>query len=167
MSGIDTRLNIYADVCIFIHMTPIRTRATADKQYLFGRTRSRSRWWIGVSIILFVLSYSFWYYIRVSSIPYDVDISPIVIVEIGFVLAFISAVFHAYSNDGLFISWLLVFFPVAGATLDRIGVGMISPTPLETVGFGIGIAAVIAFVFGTVGFLLGVGVRRLSDRILG
>lgn len=81
-----------------------------------------------------------------------------------------AAAIQAYYNDGLLVSWLVVFAPVAVFALGVFGVGPV-PAELEqiagTIGYPVIIGGVGALVLGTVGFVLGAGARRIHSRIIG
>ncbi len=111
-----------------------------------------------MAVALFVLSYVLWRFPRLSEAAYDLGVDVIVG---GFVLAFASAALYAYANEGIVGCWLLVSLPVLGATLNRVGVGLTSATPLELYGLAVAIAVLAGVALGTAGFLFGTGLRRL------
>ncbi|MFC7156182.1 hypothetical protein ACFQPA_12085 [Halomarina halobia] len=115
-----------------------------------------------IAITLLIFAYLFWAIEGVSSAAYD--LSPIDVIGGGLALLLLLATIQAYYNDGLLISWLLVFLPVFGTALSGVGVGLIRPTPMKSFGLAIGIALFAALTLGTVGFLLGTAIRRGFKR---
>lgn len=79
-----------------------------------------------------------------------------------------AAAIQAYYNDGLLVSWLVVFAPIAGFGLGLIGNGLAADglhTLAGTIGYAVILGTVAAVVLGTSGFLIGAGGRRLVSWI--
>lgn len=89
------------------------------------------------------------------------DPFPVDVIGGGFVLLGLVAAVYALQNQGLFISWLLVFLPVFGATLSFVGVGLQSPAPGEQIVLILTIPLVSALLLGTGGYLLGRGIQHI------
>jgi DNA-binding transcriptional ArsR family regulator len=136
---------------------------------LIGRNRTLSRrvtiGIIGGSAVLAVL----WLILYTLDIPVP-SIGPLH-PAVWFSLVLVGAAFfQAYSNDGLLVSWLVVFGPVTAIGLGFIGLG----SPVNAVGrlpgiigYPIILGSVGALVLGTTGFLIGAVARRLVTRIAG
>lgn len=114
-----------------------------------------------LGVVLFIVTYLFWRLPGVSDTAYDV--LPVDVIGGGFALVFLVAAVHAARNRGLLISWLLVFLPVLGATMNFVGVGLQSPTPGEQITFIVAIPLAAALVLGTAGYLLGRGVAHILE----
>lgn len=84
----------------------------------------------------------------------------------------VSAAVQAYHNDGLLVSWLLVFAPVAVVGLGVFGIGLAGEDVANiagAIGYPVILGAVAALVLGTGGFVVGAGARRaiaLGSRIV-
>ncbi|MDZ7702520.1 MAG: helix-turn-helix domain-containing protein [Halobacteriales archaeon] len=69
---------------------------------------------------------------------------------------------HAYVNDGLVVSWAVVFLPLLALGLASIGLGLAGQGLAQlpgAIGYPVLLASVGALVLGTVGFVAGVGLR--------
>ena len=124
---------------------------------LYGRDKSITAWSLAISGLLFVISYLFWRLPGISDSAYD--FLPVDVIGGGFAALLIIATLQAYFNEGLPISWLLVFLPAFGATVNFVGVGLQSGDPLTEIGLIIGLPVVIALVLGTAGFFVGRSTR--------
>jgi hypothetical protein len=74
------------------------------------------------------------------------------------------AAIQAYYNDGLLVSWVVVFAPLASVGFLSIGTGLAGGSMLSVVGivgYSVIIGTVGALVLGTGGFLLGASGRRV------
>jgi DNA-binding transcriptional ArsR family regulator len=74
------------------------------------------------------------------------------------------AAVQAYDNDGLLVSWLVVFTPVALLAFGVVGIGLAGEGIDHVVGviaYPVVVGGVGALLLGTVGFVLGAGTRRL------
>lgn len=119
-------------------------------RYLYGDDLTVSRRWVGASAILFIVSYVFWWVPGLSELGYN--LLPIDVIGGGIGLIFLLALYQAYSNDGLFLCWLLIFAPVLGATLNHVGVGLTSMSPLIAYSLSVVISLLTAVGLGTVAF---------------
>lgn len=70
---------------------------------------------------------------------------------------------QSYSNGGIAMSWLLAFGAIVGVILNYGGIGLTGggPSVPELVGFALIGGLFGAAIFGTVGFGLGVAIRRV------
>ncbi|PSP54722.1 hypothetical protein BRC82_09315 [Halobacteriales archaeon QS_1_67_19] len=77
-----------------------------------------------------------------------------------------TAMWPAYRNEGLLASWLLLFGPFFGAMLtDEVLVGRLTGSGLLVDGVLVLLGTfVLAVALGTVGFVLGSGLRRASEN---
>lgn len=112
-----------------------------------------------LGVVLFVVSYLFWRLPGVSDAAYDV--LPVDVIGGGLALVFLVSAAHAAQNQGLLVSWLLVFLPVLGATMNFVGVGLQSPNPGEQIAFILAIPLATALLLGTAGYLIGRGVAHV------
>lgn len=67
---------------------------------------------------------------------------------------------QAYYNDGVVLSWTVVFAPTYAFVLHAFAMGSLEPLVVD-VFYAAQVAAVVALLVGTGGFLLGAGARRL------
>lgn len=75
------------------------------------------------------------------------------------------AMWPAYRNAGLLVSWGLIFGPMFGAILtDYVMDGISGSGPLVDATFAFLLALILALILGTGGFVLGTGLRRLVTR---
>lgn len=132
---------------------------TVPRQLVYGRDEHATRRGLVLGVVLFVLSYLFWRLPGVSDTAYDV--LPVDVIGGGFALVVLVAAVHAARNRGLLVSWLLVFLPVLGATMNFVGVGLQSPTPGEQIMFIVAIPLAAALLLGTAGYLVGRGVAHV------
>lgn len=132
---------------------------TVPRQFVYGRDERATRLGLVLGVVLFVVSYLFWRLPGVSDTAYDV--LPVDVIGGGFALVFGIAAVHAARNRGLLVSWLLVFLPVLGATMNFVGVGLQSPTPGEQIMFIVAIPLAAALLLGTAGYLVGRGVAHI------
>ena len=126
---------------------------------LYGRNGAATKGGLVLAGLLFVLSYLFWRLPGVSEAAYD--LLPVDVIGGGIVVLLLLAAAHAYLNDGLIVSWLLVFGSLLGATLNRVGVGLTSSDPLAVLALSAGLPLGGAVIIGTSGHLVGVGLRML------
>jgi hypothetical protein len=75
------------------------------------------------------------------------------------------AAFYAVRNSGLLVCWALAFAPLFGVFLALQLGATLEPAPSRPVLFALGSAALFSTPVGTVGFLLGVGTRRVRRRL--
>lgn len=132
---------------------------TISPRLLYGRDRVATKGGLVLAGLLFVVSYLFWRLPDVSEAAYD--LLPVDVIGGGIVLLVLVVAAHASLNDGLIVSWLLVFFPLLGATLNLVGVGLTSSDPLAVVALSVGIPLGGAFIIGTGGHLVGAGLRYI------
>lgn len=86
------------------------------------------------------------------------EASVVAFVLVGFAAA------NAYHNDGLLVSWVLVFAPLFAAFLTGfMGTLGVEVTAVEFIGAAAGFALLFAGILGTAGFLLGAVSRRAVD----
>jgi hypothetical protein len=130
-----------------------------SNRILYGRDRGKTRLGLLLGGLLFLSSYLFWGFPGVSEAAYD--LFPIDVIGGGLALLVLVAGGYASQNDGVLISWLLVFLPVLGATLHFAGVGLQTPDSGEQIAFILAIPLVSALLLGTGGYLLGRGIYRL------
>lgn len=79
-----------------------------------------------------------------------------------------AAAIQAYYNDGLVISWLIVFVPIAVFGLGIVGIGLAGEgldRIAGIIGYPVLIGIVGALVLGTGGFVLGAGLRRVVSQL--
>lgn len=133
---------------------------TASRQLVYGRDERKTKIGLVVGAVLFIGSYLLWRLPGVSETAYDV--LPVDVIGGGFALVLLVAAVHAASNRGLLVSWLLVFLPVFGASLNFVGVGLQSPALGERVALIVAIPLAAALLLGTAGYLLGRG----ADHVL-
>jgi|GEM_PF-2643580 len=133
--------------------------SAASRQLVYGREERKTKIGLVVGAVLFIGSYLFWRLPGVSDTAYDV--LPVDVIGGGFALLLLVAAVHAASNRGLLVSWLLVFLPVFGASLNFVGVGLQSPTLGEQVALIVAIPLAAALLLGTAGYLLGRGVEHI------
>lgn len=129
---------------------------------VYGREKTRTAWGVTIAGGLFILSYFFWGLPGVSATAYDV--LPVDVIGAGLALLVLVTAWQAYWNHGLIVNWLLVFFPVLGATLNFVGVGLQSPTGWERLGLTVAIPVLAALLLGTIGYLLGTATKRLTEQ---
>ena len=92
------------------------------------------------------------------------DMGPFEPARDGAILLICLSAIQAYYNDGLLVSWVIVFAPLASVGFLIIGNGIASGSMLSivgVVGYSVIIGALGALVLGTGGFLLGAAGRRL------
>lgn len=140
-----------------------------ESPLLGGRSRDRSRRGALVAAGAFVVIAPLWF--AVTSFNVDVGISGVGLFGPAPALAVLlvgAAAVQAYYNDGLLVSWLVVFAPIAGFGVGLLGAGL-AAGGLEIVAGAIGYSVILgagaALVFGTSGFLIGAGGRRLGSRV--
>lgn len=96
------------------------------------------------------------------------DAGPLDPARDGAILLVSVSAIQAYYNDGLLVSWVVVFAPLASIGFLIIGTGIASGSMLSLVGI-IGYAMIIAIigalVLGTGGFLIGSGMRRVVATV--
>lgn len=136
------------------------SNGTTVRQLVYGRDRRKTELGLVFAGVLFLASYLFWRLPGVSEAAYDLLVVDVVVG--GFALLVLVAAVHAYGNRGLLVSWLLVFLPVLGASLNFVGVGLQTPATAETVALALAIPAASALLLGTGGYLLGRGIRRVA-----
>lgn len=74
------------------------------------------------------------------------------------------AAYQGYRNQGLVVSFALVFAPLFTMIAHGFGVGIFSePTPLEWLLMGVRVGGSIALALGTLMFLIGIGARLVTD----
>lgn len=132
---------------------------TVSRQLVFGRDQRSTKIGLTIGAVLFVGSYLFWRLLGVAEAAYDV--LPVDVIGGGFALLLLIAAVHAAYNQGLLISWLLVFLPVFRASLSFVGVGLQSPALGEQVALIVAIPLGAALLLGTAGYLLGRGVENI------
>lgn len=82
------------------------------------------------------------------------------------ILVTLLAGMSAYLNDGLLVSCALAFAPVFALFLNYVGVGFIrKPTTMEFIGLAAAFGLLYTVPLGTLGFLLGTGIRRISEFV--
>lgn len=138
---------------------PIVAAAGSHRLWYGRRTRDTNAGLL-VAGALFVVFYLFWRLPGVSETAYDV--LPVDVIGGGIALLLLVAAVQAARNQGLLVSWLLVYLPFLGATLNLVGVGFQSPSAVETVGLVVAIPLAGTLIVGTAGYLLGRG----TDRVL-
>lgn len=77
---------------------------------------------------------------------------------------------QAYVNDGLLVSWAVIFVPLFALAMGSIGVGLAGEglaAVVGVIGYPVLVAAVGAVTVGTVGFLSGVGLRLMIAWLTG
>lgn len=126
---------------------------------LYGRDKTITSRSLAISGLLFIISFLFWRIPGISDRAYD--LLPVDVIGGGFAALLIIAMIQAHLNEGLLISWLLVFLPALGATLNFVGVGLTSGEPLFKIGVIIGLPVGIALIVGTTGFLVGRGLHHI------
>lgn len=80
-------------------------------------------------------------------------------------LAGAGATANAYRNDGVLLSWLFGVFGILPFTL-ALGIAdplFVNPSPLEILTGAVRDASVFGIALGTIGYLLGIGLRRFSS----
>lgn len=128
-------------------MTLERLQAT-----LMGRNKGLSKRYLGVTVLLFLLGY------LLNYLPVR-DFFPLMIAI--FVLMGVLPAIQAYQNDGLLLSWLLASAPIF-TFISGVRYGPASPE--NPVLYAAGTALAFGAIPGGVGFLIGVGARRLQTR---
>jgi hypothetical protein len=74
------------------------------------------------------------------------------------------AIYHTYQNQGLVVSWVLLFVPLFVMIIHGFGVGLFSePTLVEWFRMGVLMGGGYALVVGTIAFLIGFAVRLFAD----
>lgn len=126
-----------------------------SRAVLYGRKQPYTTWAVTIAGGFFVLSYFFWAIPGVSATASE--LLPVDVIGTSLTLLVLLTGVHAYWNRGLVINWLLVFFPVLGATLNFVGVGLQTPG-IERLGLTLALPVLTALLLGTTGYLLG---RRL------
>lgn len=127
---------------------------------LAGRDDRQSRRWSGVVVVVFLGSLLL--FAAVKELTFLSVLSFLWWEGFALMLGGL-IVIQAYSSGGLLLSWGLAFAGVAGTMLNYGGIGLTSGPPslgrlLELTVIG-GLAG--AATLGTMGFLLGAGLRRL------
>lgn len=135
---------------------------TADTHSLiFGRDdRWAKRWGFGVVALFFG---SLVYFAAVKAIGYPT--THLLLWWEGYALLLLLLItVQAYFNEGIVISWMLAFVTVSGLVLNYGGVGIIGSGPglLELVGLAIVGGAIAAVSLGTLGFGIGMALRRIA-----
>jgi DNA-binding transcriptional ArsR family regulator len=136
---------------------------------LGGRDRERSRRVaLGAAVTAVVLAV-----VWAGVVAFDVSVpgigpfGPAPLLGVALVGA---ATVQAYDNDGLLVSWLVAFAPMAGLALGVLGAGLAHEGPevvAGAIGYAVIVGGVAGLAFGTGGFLLGAGGRRLVSLVAG
>ncbi|MFB6143274.1 MAG: ArsR/SmtB family transcription factor [Halorientalis sp.] len=139
----------------------------ANTALLGGRDRSLSRRAGRLGAGGFVVAAVGWFAVAATGtrVPGLGPVDPAL--ALGLVLVVAAAV-QAYYNDGLLVSWFVVFGPVAGFALGLFASGFLAGGAgvlVGAVGYAVVVGTVAALVFGTGGFLVGAGCRRLVARV--
>lgn len=136
---------------------------------LGGRNQALSRRvTLGALLVSAVLAFP---WLVITSTGYVTPfLSPTDIVPVFTIALVGAAAIQAYYNDGLLVSWLVVFGPVAVFAIGIFGIGPIE-SELEqiagTIGYPVIVGTIGAVVLGTLGFVLGAGVRRVHSHVFG
>lgn len=115
---------------------------------------------------LFLLSSGFWFVQGVTNLQM-MQIGPFDIIRHGLILIVIFAAMTAYWNDGLLLSWTVVFASIVSIALYGVGQALILGD--LTVLFGGVSLAVVAgivgpFTLGSIGYVVGIEIRRAISR---
>ena len=131
---------------------------------LFGRCRTRSRWYLGASLGLFVGTLGVMGVVWVlGQLDLSVPVDGFWLVwSVAFVTVGVPAI-QAYHNDGLLVSIALglslpLAFYLVLTTFDLV-------YPSEDLLWGVGTALLFGVPAGVLGFVVGAGARRLRDQL--
>jgi hypothetical protein len=127
--------------------------------HLLGRDKRAVRRWAFVAVALLVGSLVFFSAVKILDYP---TVHLLLWWEGYAILLTALIVVQSYSNGGIVMSWLLAFGAIIGVILNYGGIGLTGggPSVLELVEFALLGGLIGAVIFGTVGFGLGVTIRR-------
>lgn len=127
--------------------------------HFLGRNERAVRRWAFVAGVLLVGSLVFFSAVKALDYP----TVHLVLWWEGYAILLTSLIaVQSYSNGGIVMSWLLAFGAIVGVILNYGGIGLTGggPSVLELVGFALIGGLLGAAIIGTVGFGLGVTIRR-------
>jgi hypothetical protein len=132
-----------------------------------GRNRGLSRRVAIGAVGAFVALGAVWFILAAFQFTLP-DLGPVDPLRDGTILLVGIAAIQAYYNDGLLVSWVVVFAPLASVGFLSIGTGLAGGSMLSVVGivgYSVIIGTVGALVLGTGGFLLGASGRRVVAKL--
>lgn len=121
------------------------------RRLLIGRNPDLTKRYLGIAILLFPLGYLLNYLPLRGVFP--------LLVAIYLLLSLLPAI-QAYQNDGLLLSWLLAAVPIFTFIL---GVRGGPASPENPILFFAGTALLFGAIPGVIGFLVGVGAKRIRS----
>jgi DNA-binding transcriptional ArsR family regulator len=132
-----------------------------------GRNRGLSRRVAIGAVGAFVALGAVWFILAAFQFTLP-DLGPVDPLRDGTILLVGIAAIQAYYNDGLLVSWVVVFAPLASVGFLSIGTALAGGSMLSVVGivgYSVIIGTVGALVLGTGGFLLGASGRRVVAKL--
>lgn len=140
-----------------------RGRQLVTSSVLSGQDIETSRRVLIGSSVLFAILGCSWLIQAILAVDFTLLGSPYLF-GAGLVTLVVLAAGNAYWNEGLLISWLLVFLPICSLSFYGIGVALRTGTWSTAVGgilFGLLVGVIGALTIGSVGHLIGIGGRRM------
>lgn len=129
---------------------------------LVGADETETKLWSAVAVFLLLLSGSYFAMIQIVGFP---NIHFVLWWE-GFAALLVALVaVQAYSNDGVVVSWGLATAATVGTVINYGGIGITAdpPTMVELLGIAAVGGLVGGVVFGTLGFVIGRGLRTITS----
>jgi hypothetical protein len=132
-------------------------------QVLLGRERHRSKQWAVLVVGLFIGSLLWFARMKALDFP---QVHETLWWEWYAILLLGLIVLQTVHNGGILLSWALAFGAVAGLILNHLGIGMTGDISLlGIIRWAVLLGVAGAVTVGTLGFLLGVLIRRGTEQL--